>query len=43
VTTALMWATVVCTVASGAQYVVVWSLKARRQSELRSGAGKAHD
>ena len=43
ITTALMWATVACTVASGAQYVFVWSVKARRQSHLRAGAGKAHD
>ena len=43
VTTALMWTTVVCTLLSGAQYVVVWSLKARRQNGLRAGAGKAHD
>lgn len=34
-TTALMWATVVCTAASGLQYVVVWSLKARRQRSPR--------
>jgi len=39
----LMWATVVCTLVSGMQYVVVWSLKARRQSESRAGAGKSHD
>ena len=43
ITTALMWATVICTVASGAQYVFVWSLKARRRSDLRAGAGKSHD
>ncbi len=43
ITTALMWATAACTLVSGAQYVVVWSLKARRQSELRAGAGKTHD
>jgi len=43
VTTALMWATAVCTVVSGAQYVVVWSLKARRQSDMRARAGKSHD
>lgn len=29
-TTALMWLVVACTVASGVQYVVVWSLKAQR-------------
>jgi len=34
----LMWATVVATVLSGVQYVVVWSLKARR--ELRARAGR---
>jgi len=42
-TTALMWATVVCTVVSGVQYIVVWSLKARRQRDLRAGAGGSHD
>jgi hypothetical protein len=38
-----MWATAICTLVSGAQYVVVWSLKARRQSDLRAAAGKTHD
>lgn len=38
-TSALMWATVVCTVASGVQYVVVWSLKAQRQLRARAGRG----
>jgi len=33
-TSALMWATVLCTIASGMQYVAVWSRKAQR--ELRS-------
>ena len=31
----LMWAMVFCTVASGIQYVVVWSLKARRELDAR--------
>jgi cardiolipin synthase len=35
-TSALMWATVACTIASGVQYVVVWSLKARREVRARS-------
>jgi cardiolipin synthase len=41
VTAALMWGTVVFTVLSGLQYVVVWSLKARREldSRPRTGAG----
>jgi cardiolipin synthase (CMP-forming) len=36
-TVALMWATVACTVISGAQYVVVWSLKAGRARHVRTG------
>ena len=35
----LMWATVALTVASGLQYVVVWSLRARREFDKRRGAG----
>jgi cardiolipin synthase len=30
----LMWLTIVCTVASGAQYVVVWSVKAMRAHRM---------
>jgi cardiolipin synthase len=38
-TRVLMWATVVLTVVSGLQYVVVWSLRARRELDKRRGSG----
>jgi len=37
-TSALMWATVLCTIASGLQYVVVWSRKAQRELRARARA-----
>ena len=36
-TVALMWATVVCTIVSGLQYVVVWTLKAQRAHRSATG------
>jgi cardiolipin synthase len=38
-TATLMWLVVVCTVASGLQYVAVWSGRARRERRQRQGSG----
>jgi cardiolipin synthase len=35
----VMWTTVLCTIFSGLQYVVVWSAKARRELRARAGSG----
>jgi cardiolipin synthase len=38
-TSALMWATVLCTIASGMQYVAVWSRKAQRELRAQRETG----
>lgn len=38
-TSALMWATVLCTIASGIQYVAVWSRKAQRELRAQRETG----
>ena len=40
-THALMWLTAILTLASGAQYVIVWSLKARRETAPKGPGSRA--